>query len=155
MTRLYGRIEGGQRLHAHAPGGHWNTTTMIAALRISGPDAPMLIRGPTDIEVFTAYTRHLLVPCLHPGEIVVLDNLAAHKAPAIRELIQAADAEIWYLPPYSPDFNPIEKMWSKIKAHLRKSAARTEEALQRAVAQALERVNGTDANGWFRACGYP
>jgi transposase len=154
MTRLYGRTLGGQRLYAHAPGGHWHTTTMIAALRISGPTAPMVIRGPVDTEVFRAYTSEVLVPTLHPGDIVVLDNLSSHKAPDIRERIEHAGADLWYLPPYSPDFNPIELMWSKIKAHLRKAAARSEEALYDAVAYALNMVTTQDAQGWFQHRNY-
>jgi len=154
MTRLYGRTLGGQRLFTHAPGGHWNTTTMIAALRISGPTAPMIIRGPVDTEVFRAYTSKVLVPTLHPGDIVVLDNLSSHKAPDIREQIENVGASLWYLPPYSPDFNPIEMMWSKIKAYLRKVAARTEEALYDAVAYALTTVTPQDAHAWFDHCNY-
>lgn len=149
MIRMYGRTRGGQRLFAHAPGGHWNTTTMIAALRISGPTAPMVIRGPVDTDVFRAYTSAVLVPTLHPGDIVVLDNLSSHKAPDIRQRIENAGAELWYLPPYSPDLNPIELMWSKVKTHLRTAAARTEEALYTAIAQALETVTIQDATAWF------
>lgn len=154
MIRIYGRILGGQRLFAHAPGGHWATTTMIAALRISGPTAPMVIRGPVDTEVFRAYTRVVLLPTLHPGDIVVLDNLSSHKAPDIRQCIEQAGAELWYLPPYSPDFNPIEMMWSKVKAYLRSAAARTEEMLYQAVAHAIETVTTQDAQAWFQHCRY-
>ena len=154
MIRLYGRTLGGRRLFAKAPGGHWSTTTMLAALRISGPTAPMVIRGPVDTEVFRAYTSQVLAPTLHPGDIVVLDNLRAHKAPDIRERIENEGAELWYLPPYSPDLNPIELMWSKVKTHLRTAAARTEEALYQAVAQALENVTQRDAHNWLHHCGY-
>jgi len=154
MIRLYGRIQGGRRLFAKAPGGHWSTTTMIAALRISGPTAPMVIRGPVDTEVFRAYTSQVLVPTLHPGDIVVLDNLRAHKAPDIRERIEHVGAELWYLPPYSPDLNPIELMWSKVKTHLRTAAARTEEALYEAIANALHTITTKDAQAWFKHCAY-
>lgn len=154
MTRLCGRVHGGQRLFAHAPGGHWQTTTMIAALRISGPTAPMVIRGPVDTEVFRAYTSEVLVPTLHPGDIVVLDNLSSHKASDIKERIENVGAELRYLPPYSPDFNPIEMMWSKIKACLRHAAARTEETLYDAVAYALDTVTPQDALNWFQHCQY-
>jgi len=154
MARLYGRTLDGNRLIAYAPGGHWSTTTMLAALRVSGPTAPMVIRGPVDTEVFRAYTRDVLVPTLHPGDIVVLDNLSAHKAPDIRTSIENVGAELWYLPPYSPDLNPIEMMWSKIKAYLRTAAARSEEALYIAVADALQTVHPTDAQNWLKHCGY-
>lgn len=127
---------------------------MIAALRISGPTAPMVIRGPVDTEVFRAYTAHVLVPTLEPSDIVVLDNLSAHKAPDIRERIEQAGAELWYLPPYSPDLNPIEMMWSKVKAHLRKAAARTEESLYEAIANALCTITPQDAQAWFKHCKY-
>jgi transposase len=154
LTRLYGRILGGQRLHAHAPGGHWFTTTMIAALRVSGPTAPMVIRGPVDTEVFRAYTQRVLVPTLNKGDIVVLDNLSSHKAPDIRECIEDAGATLRFLPPYSPDLNPIEMMWSKVKAYLRRAAARTETNLNDAVAHALQTVNIQDAQNWFGHCQY-
>jgi len=154
MARLYGRTFDGNRLFAHVPGGHWSTTTMLAALRISGPTAPMVIHGPVDTEVFRAYTRDVLVPTLNPGDIVVLDNLSAHKAPDIRVSIENVGAELWYLPPYSPDLNPIELMWSKIKAYLRTAAARTEEALYTAIAHALQTVHTTDARNWLNHCGY-
>ena len=127
---------------------------MLAALRITGPTAPMVIEGPVDTEVFGAYVAHILVPTLHPGDVVVLDNLPAHKAKIIRARIEAVGASLWPLPPYSPDLNPIEQMWSKVKNALRTAAARTDEALYEAVAQALSTVTANDAQGWFRHCGY-
>ncbi len=127
---------------------------MIAALRVSGPTAPMVIRGPVDTEVFRAYTQRVLVPTLKQGDIVVLDNLSSHKAPDIRACIEDAGASLRFLPPYSPDLNPIEMMWSKVKAYLRKAAARTEDALYDAVQQALETVNQQDAQAWFRHCNH-
>ena len=151
---MHGRVVGGQRLYAHAPGGHWTTTTMIAALRVRGPTAPMVIRGPVDTEVFRAYTSQVLVHTLYPGDIVVLDNLSAHKAPDIRERIEHVGAELWYLPPYSPDFNPIELMWSKVKAFLRTAAARCEQTLYNAVARALETITKYDAAAWFLHANY-
>jgi transposase len=154
LTRLWGRVVGGQRLHAHAPGGRWSTTTMLAALRISGPTAPMVVNGPVDTDVFRAYVRQVLIPVLRPGDIVVLDNLSSHKAPDIQQGIQQAHAQVWYLPPYSPDLNPIEQMWSKVKNALRTAAARTEESLYDAIAQALHSVNRQDAKGWLHHCGY-
>ena len=109
LTRLWGRTLGGQRLFAHAPGGHWTTTTMLAALRVRGPTAPMVIVGPVDTQVFRAYVTRVLAPTLSPGDVVVLDNLSAHKAPDIPDRIHAVGASLRYLPAYSPDFNPIEQ----------------------------------------------
>jgi len=154
MTRLRGRSPRGQRLHATAPHGHWHTTTMISSIRLDGTCAAMTIEGATDSDVFGAYVRHILVPTLRPGDIVIMDNLAPHKNAATLKLIEAAGAEARFLPPYSPDLNPIEKMWSKVKALLRKSAARTREALLEAIAQALHQVTDKDARGWFASCGY-
>lgn len=154
MVRMYGRILGGQPVYAYAPGGHWSTTTMIAALRINGPTAPMVIRGPVDTEVFRAYTSKILAPTLRTGDIVVLDNLRAHKAPDIRERIESVGAELWYLPPYSPDMNPIEMMWSKVKAYLRNAAARTEETLYDAIKYAIRTITVDDAKNWLSHCGY-
>ncbi len=114
----------------------------------------MVINGPVDTEVFRAYVRHVLLPTLCPGDIVVMDNLSSHKASDIREHIEGAGAYLWYLPPYSPDFNPIEQMWSKVKNALRTAGARTEDALYTAIAQALKSVTSTNATGWFQACGY-
>jgi transposase len=154
MTRLYGRSFNGQRVVDAAPHGHWCTTTMLSAMRVDGSNAPMVIEGPTDADVFEAYVGQVLVQSLRPGEIVVLDNLAPHKQPGVIAAIEAAGAEVWFLPPYSPDFNPIEKMWSKIKAFLRKAKARTWDALLAAIKAALQEVTASDARGWFHACGY-
>ncbi len=154
MTRLRGRIKGGGRLHDAAPLGHWETTTMIAALGRNGSAAPMVIEGPTDAAVFQAYVRHMLVPVLRKGEIVVADNLSSHKGDMVREMIEAAGAQLWLLPPYSPDFNPIEKMWSKIKESLRSAKARCTEELDRAIATGLDKVTPQDATSWFKSCGY-
>jgi transposase len=127
---------------------------MIAAMRLEGPTAPMVIEGATDAAVFRAYVKHVLVPVLRRGEIVVLDNLSSHKASEIREMIEAVGCELWLLPPYSPDFNPIEKMWSKEKEFLRAAKARCTEELDRAVAEGLQTITPQDANGWFESCGY-
>jgi transposase len=154
MTRLCGRCKGGERLHDSAPHGHWETTTMIAALRLDGATAPMVIEGATDAMVFRAYVKHVLTPTLRPGDIVVLDNLSSHKGSEIEEMIQAVGAELWFLPPYSPDLNPIEKMWSKAKQILRGLKARCTEDLHDGVRIALERVSSADARGWFESCGY-
>jgi transposase len=114
----------------------------------------MNLDGPTDRLAFDAYVEHVLLPTLRPGDIVVMDNLAPHKSPWAAELIQQAGPELWFLPPYSPDFNPLEKMWSKVKAFLRKIKARTEQALERAIGAALRTTTLQDAAGWFRHCGY-
>jgi len=127
---------------------------MIAALRLDGPMAPMVIEGATDAAVFRAYVKHVLVPVLRPGQIVVLDNLSSHKGVEIRKLIEAAGCQLWLLPPYSPDLNPIEKMWSKVKEFLRGAKARCTEELDRAVAIGLDKVAPQDAAGWFISCGY-
>ncbi len=154
MTRLRGRVKGGGRVHDSAPLGRWETTTMIAALGCNGSAAPMVIEGPTDAAVFQAYVRHMLVPVLRKGQIVVADNLSSHKGDDVRNMIQAAGAQLWLLPPYSPDFNPIEKMWSKVKEFLRAAKARCTEELDRAVANALDAVTPQDAVNWFASCGY-
>ncbi len=154
MTRLYGRTFGGQRLAAATPHGHWSTTTMISALRFDGSSADMVLDGATDGAAFGAYVAQVLIPTLRPADIVVMDNLAAHKMPAIIAAIEQAGAEVRFLPPYSPDFNPIEKMWSKIKAYLRKVKARTKETLWQMIGEALRTVTAEDALGWFESCGY-
>ena len=154
MTRLYGRAKNGARAVDAAPGGQWDTTTMISSVRLDGSTAPMVIKGATNKEVFKVYVQKFLLPTLNKGDVVILDNLSAHKGKEIRELIESAGIELWYLPPYSPDLNPIEKMWSKVKAILRKLKARTEAELIAAIATALEQVTASDAKNWFKSCGY-
>lgn len=154
MTRLGGRCPVGQRLVCSRPAGHWQTTTVISAVRLSGPFAPAVFDGPTDREVFTAYVQQVLVPELQPGDVVVMDNLSPHKAPLIRQAIEAAGARLLYLPPYSPDFNPIENLWSKLKQFLRRVAARTFEALCDAIAAGLQTITSNDCQGFFQNCGY-
>jgi transposase len=154
MTRLYGRSFGGRRLVDAAPHGHWCTTTMLYAMRLDGSTAAMVIEEPTDAEVFEAYVGQVLTRSLRPGDIVVMDNLPPHKKPSVITAIEAAGAVVWFLPPYSPDFNPIEKMWSKIKAYLRKVEARTQEALFDAIGAALLTITASDAFNWFASCGY-
>lgn len=136
------------------PHGHWETTTMIGALGAEGSTALMVIEGATDAAVFRAYVKHVLVPTLRPGEIVVMDNLSSHKSPGVREMIEAAGADLWYLPPYSPDLNPIEKMWSKVKTFLRGYKARGTNELHQAVRQALKKITPQDAHGWLESCRY-
>lgn len=127
---------------------------MISSLRLDGSTACMTIEGATDTEVFRTYVEKLLCPTLKPGDIVIMDNLGSHKSPATLELIKKAGAEAWFLPAYSPDLNPIEKMWSKLKASLRSAEARTPEELDDAIAVGLEKVTPRDARGWFASCGY-
>lgn len=154
MTRLYGRVFGGQRLVDAAPHGHWCSTTILSSIRLDGSTAAMVIEGATDASVFRAYVHHILIPSLRPRDIVVMDNLAPHKHPDIPRMLDHAGVEVWYLPPYSPDFNPIEKMWSKTKTYLRKAKARTSNALFRAIGRALRTITAADAAGWFQHCGY-
>jgi transposase len=154
MTRLYGRVFGGQRLVDTAPHGHWCSTTILSSIRLDGSTAAMVIEGATDTSVFQAYVHRILIPSLRSRDIVVLDNLAPHKHPVILQMLDAAGVEVWHLPPYSPDFNPIENMWSKIKAYLRKAKARTSKALLRAIARALGTITAADVSGWFQHCGY-
>jgi transposase len=154
MTRLRGRAPRGQRIVTKVPGGHWKIVTMISAIRTSGPFAAASIIGATDSDVFRAYVREVLAPQLRPGDVVVMDNLSPHKAPGVREMIESAGAELRYLPPYSPDFNPIENMWSKVKGKLRSLSARSIESLHDAIRVALATVSPGDCIGFFRHCGY-
>jgi transposase len=154
MTRLYGRIIGGTRLKESAPGGHWNTTTILSAIRSNGSTESMTIEGATTAEVFTAYVSKILCPTLRPTDVVILDNLSSHKVSGIREAIEKTGAILKYLPPYSPDLNPIEKMWSKIKTILRKFKARSGRQLMIAIKKALMAISSSDAIGWFKSCGY-
>lgn len=154
MTRSYGRCFGGQRLVDCTPHVHWRTTTMLSSMRLDGTTAAMVVDGATDRAVFQAYVDDVLAPSLRPGDIVVMDNLAPHKTPQVQAAIEARGASVRYLPPYSPDLNPIEKMWSKVKSLLRKIKARTFDTLVDAIAQALEAVTASDAKGWFKSCGY-
>ena len=154
MTRLYGRAKAGARARDDTPSGHWCTTTMISSVRFDGSTACMVVDGATNKEVFEVYISNILLPTLQEGDIVIMDNLSAHKNQQVRKLIDSAGAQLWFLPAYSPDLNPIEKMWSKIKSILRTLKARTEEALINAVAKALDAVTANDAKGWFESCGY-
>jgi transposase len=155
MTRLYGRAFRGERVREGTPAGRWKTLTLLSAIGIGGLIATMSVEAPTDGEVFLAYLEQVLCPRLMPGHIVVMDNLAAHKVVGVRKLIEGRHAQLLYLPPYSPDFNPIEKAWAKLKQHLRKLKARTVEQLQPAIANALPTITPANAQAWFRHCGYP
>ena len=154
MTRFYGRIIGGERLHESVPGGCWDTTTIISSIRFDGSVAAMTVDGATDAEVFKIYISKILCPTLCSNDIVIMDNLSSHKVSGVRELIEETGAALLYLPPYSPDFNPIEKMWSKIKASLRKTKAHSPKALEQAISNAFYSITDSDAKGWFSSCGY-
>jgi len=154
MTRLYARCRGGHRIAEATPGGHWKTVTLLGAIRLGGMFAPMTVEAATDAEIFLAYVDRVLAPELKPGDVVVMDNLSSHKVVGVRERIEAAGAELLYLPPYSPDLNPIEKAWSKLKQYLRAAKARTPEQLQQAIAEALNIITRHDATAWFRIPSY-
>jgi transposase len=154
MARLRGRSPTGERLNAALPHGHWCTTTFVAGLRLTGVDAPMVIDGAINGDSFLAYVRHVLVPTLRPGDIVIMDNLGSHKNVAVREAIEAAAAQLLFLPPYSPDFNPIENAFAKLKALLRKVAARTRDTLWAAVATAIDTFQPDECANSFAAAGY-
>jgi transposase len=154
MTRLYGRSPRGVRLLAKSPHGHWRTTTMISSIRFDGTTACMTIEAATDTDVFRAYVREILCPTLRPGDLVVMDNLSPHKNDHTLALIRATGASVEFLPAYSPDLNPIELMWSKVKALLRAAEARTADELLTAIGAALRQVTAQDAAHWFAHCGY-
>jgi transposase len=154
MTRLYARGTGGRRIHEATPGGHWKIMTILGAMSLDGMVATMTIEEPTDTDIFLAYVEHLLYPVLKTGDVVVMDNLSAHKAPAVQQWIEKAGAELLYLPPYSPDLNPIEKAWAKIKQQLREAKARTKDALDQAITNALPHITPANAQAWFRLALY-
>lgn len=154
LTRLSGRALRGRRVHATRPQGHWQTTTMIGSIRVDGSTVCMTVEGATDTEVFRAYVSQVLCPTLRPGDLVIMDNLSPHKSDPTLELIRDQGAEVSFLPAYSPDLNPIELMWSKVKNLLRSAEARTEAALLEAIASALACITPQDAINWFAHCGY-
>jgi transposase len=154
MARLRGRAPKGERLRAGIPHGHWKTTTFVAGLRLAGLTAPMVLDGPINGEAFHAYVEQILVPTLTPGDIVIMDNLSSHKGAHVRAAIEAAGASLFYLPPYSPDFNPIENAFAKLKALLRKAAERTIEGLWSAVGRLLNALTPQECVNCFVAAGY-
>jgi transposase len=154
MARLRGRSPRGERCRASLPHGHWKTTTFVGALRLSGLTAPMTLDGAMHGAAFLAYVKQVLAPMLKPGDIVVMDNLPAHKPMAVRQAIERAGAELRFLPPYSPDFNPIEMVFSKFKAFLKKAAARTITNLQAAIAGAIDAITPAECANYFAATGY-
>jgi len=154
LTRGYGRAPRGQRCRGSAPYGHWQITTFVAALRRRGISAPMVIEEPMDGEVFLAYVQQVLVPTLLPGETVILDNLGSHKVAGVEAAIVGAGASVLFLPPYSPDLNPIENFFAKLKALLRKAARRSTESLWEEIANLLPSVSSQECANYFTACGY-
>jgi transposase len=154
MTRLYGRERNGQRLVASAPHGHWKTTTFIAGMSLDGIVAPFVFDGPINAQSFLAYIEMAVVPCLRPGDVVLMDNLSAHKTAAVEAAIRAAGADVMFTPAYSPDFNPIEKFFSKLKAHLRKACARTKTSLDDAIAACCKSLTKVECENFFLSCGY-
>ena len=154
MARRYGRAPRGERAVGVVPQGHWKAVTLTAAMRLDGVAGCLAFDGATDAATFEAYIEHCLVPTLRPGDIVVMDNLAAHKGDRVARLIGSAGAQVRYLPAYSPDLNPIEKMFSKLKTYLRKAARRTVGGLYDAMGEGPGAVVGRDIAGWFRSCGY-
>jgi transposase len=154
MVRPYGRAPCGQRLVGGAPHGHWQTSTFLAALRHDRITAPCVIDGAINGETFVAYVEQILVPTLAAGDIVIMDNLGSHKVAGVRQAIEAAGAKLLYLPPYSPDFNPIEQLFAKLKALLRTAAARTLEALIDAIAAALSAFTAGECANYFANAGY-
>ena len=154
MTRLRGRALGGERVRAHIPHGRYQTSTLISAIRLEGPCAPWLFEGPMNGEMFLAWVREGLAPALRRGDVVILDNLSTHKIRGVREALEAIGARLLYLPPYSPDFNPIEPMWSKIKQILRSHAPRTDEQLLDAARTAFQSISVADCKGFFFSARY-
>lgn len=154
MARRHGRAPRGQRLKSSVPHGHWKTTTFVGALRLTGMTAPMVLDGPMNGAWFLAYVEQVLAPALKPGDIVIMDNLPAHKGASVRAAIEAVGARLLLLPPYSPDLNPIENAFSKLKAMLRKSAARTVDQLWEAIAQIIQTYSPQECANYFAAAGY-
>ncbi len=154
MTRTRGRAPRGIRLVDYVPHGHWKTTTFLAGLRLKGLTAPLVVDGPINGEIFLAYVQQHLAPTLKPGDIVIMDNLSSHKVTGVQEAIEAAGAKLMFLPPYSPDFNPIEQVFSKLKALLRKASERTVSALWDRIGNLVDRFEPAECRNYFRHSGY-
>lgn len=154
MARRHGRCPRGERLRVGVPYGHWKTTTFVAGLRLTGIAAPFVLDGPINRIAFETYVEKVLAPELRPGDIVIMDNLSSHKGANVRRMIEAAGAELRFLPPYSPDLNPIEMAFSKIKAHLRKAAERTLGSLWNAIGRIIDLITPNEARNYFNAAGY-
>jgi transposase len=154
MARRYGRAPKGERLRMSVPHGHWKTTTFVAGLTTRGVIAPFVLDGPINRTAFETWVAKVLVPELRPGDIVVMDNLPGHKGPQVRALVEAAGARLLYLPPYSPDFNPIENAFAKLKALLRRAAERTVDGLWTAIGRLLDAFTPQECANYFAAAGY-
>lgn len=154
MTRTHGRCARGERLLGYAPHGHWKTTTFVSGLRLTGIVAPLVIDCPMNSMIFRLYVEQCLVPELNEGDIVILDNLSSHKAARVRHLIEARGAELRFLPPYSPDLNPIEQAIAKLKAHLRSAAERTIDTLWTRIGQIIDTFTPTECANYLRNAGY-
>jgi transposase len=154
MARTHGRCLRGERLRAGVPHGHWKTTTFTAGLTTRGMIAPFVLDGPINRLAFETYVAKVLIPELRPGDLVIMDNLSSHKGPRVREMIEAAGVELRYLPPYSPDFNPIENAFAKLKAFLRKAAERTMDGLWRAIGRLIDQITPAESANMFAAAGY-
>ena len=154
MVRTRGWAPKGQRLRAKVPHGHWRTLTFLAALRHDRIDAPLVLDGPINGRSFLAYVEQFLVPTLRPGDIVIMDNLGSHKGAAVRRAIRAVGAKLWFLPPYSPDLNPIEQVFAKLKGLLRRAAERTVEATWKRIGQLLGRFTPQECANYLRNAGY-
>lgn len=153
MTRSHGRAPRGERLRMGYPHGHRKTTTLVAGLRMTGMVAPMVLDGPINGDWFQAYVTQVLVPELRPGDVVIMDNLSSHKRPAIQQLIEAAGATLRFLPPYSPDFNPIEKAFAKLKAMLRRAEERTVMGLWNLIGRIVDLLQPDECANYFKSCG--
>lgn len=154
MTRLRGRAPRGERVRESVPRNYGAQTSVISTMGLAGPEAVWTLEGAVDTDAFNVYVERVLGPTVRRGDILVLDNLGAHRASRIEEMAEARGAQVIWLAPYSPDFSPIELMWSKIKAAMRAAKARTREELERALVSALELVTDSDCLGWFTHCGY-
>ena len=154
MARRYGRCPRGQRLKVGVPYGHWKTTTFVAGLRTTGMAAPFVLDGPINRLAFETYVENVLAPELRPGDVVIMDNLSSHNGPRVRDMIEATGATLLFLPPYSPDCNPIENAFAKLKAHLRKAAQRTVDALWNAIGRLIELFSPEECRNYFKAAGY-
>ena len=154
MTRRYGRARNGKRCLDSTPCGRWETVTLLSAIRLDGTTESLMFEGAVDRKMFDAYIQEGLGPTLRPGDIVVMDNLKAHKSQKAHDVLRMHQADVLFLPAYSPDFNPIEKMWSKVKQVVRGIKPRTEEELFAATSRALDAISAHDAQGWFHSCGY-
>lgn len=154
LTRLFGRAAPGMRVRERVPKNYGQSTSVVSLIGLSGVETTMLIEGAVDTLVFNAFCENFVRPCLRAGDVLVMENLGAHRASRIEQVATECGASVLWLPPYSPDFSPIEQMWSKLKTHLRRAKARTREELDRAIAQGLQLITESDCRSWFKHCGY-